>query len=87
MNENPRGFWRGNMTELMIELDRIAVKLRLDTRTDDWPKGNNKISIRLEQHKGLFRNMGIEISRIGRTSNNRLYEIRRITESGDTTQK
>ena len=51
--------WKGTATELLTELDKIAVDLKINTQGKLWPKAPNILSRRIPQVKTNLREIGI----------------------------
>ena len=72
--------WRGTSSELLYELKQIAEKLKIDTRSNMWPKAPNILSRRLNEITTNLREVGIIIERQKDSSTNTiLIEIRKIS--------
>jgi hypothetical protein len=73
--------WLGTATELLDELRQIAEeKLKLDIRSNLWPKWPNVLSRKLNEVKSNLREIGIRVERpVDTTINTRLIDIRKIS--------
>ncbi len=72
--------WRGTSSELLYDLEQAAEKLKIDTRSNLWPKAPNILSRRLNEITTNLREIGIIIERPKDSSTNTtLIEIRKIS--------
>ena len=55
--------WKGTATELLADLESIAVELKINTRQKSWPKAPNSLSRRINEIKTNLREIGITIDR------------------------
>lgn len=77
-------YWRGTMTDLLNELQKIVRNLYINkTLPASFPNNPNSLSRMLNTHKHELKNLDIDID-IGRTTN-RYIEIRKINENPSTT--
>lgn len=77
-------YWRGTMTDLFNELQKIVRNLYINkTLPASFPNNPNSLSRMLNTHKHELKNLDIDID-IGRTTN-RYIEIRKINENPSTT--
>ncbi len=76
-------YWRGTMTELLNELQKIVRSLYINkTLPASFPNNPISLSRMLNTHKHELKNLDIDIN-IGRTTN-RYVELRKIGESTST---
>jgi hypothetical protein len=73
--------WNGTATELLNELEAVAVSLKINTKSNKlWPSAPNSLSRRLNEVKTNLREIGIIIERpVDTTTNTRRIEIRKIS--------
>jgi len=72
--------WIGNATELLQELNQIAEVLKIDMRSNLWPKAPNILSRRLKDVKTNLRRIGIFVERpIDTETNTKFVEIQKIS--------
>jgi hypothetical protein len=55
--------WEGTATELLAELEGVAIELKINTRHKSWPKAPNTLSRRINEVKTNLREVGITIDR------------------------
>src|SRR5215216_1702291 len=72
--------WKGTSNELLHDLQQVADKLNIDTRSKTWPKAPNILSRRINEIITNLREVGIIIQRpVDTTTNTTLIEIRKIS--------
>lgn len=59
MKQTP--FWEGPVSDLLDELEYIASREKIDTRTKEWPKAPHALSRRIREVKSNLKSCGIEI--------------------------
>jgi len=86
---NNRAEWQGSASTLLGELEQVATDLKLDRRSNRWPKGPNTLSRRLNEVASNLAAIGIAVTQ-NRTRRERSIGLRREpgppgrrTEAGD----
>ena len=74
IEENPNDQWQGSATELLEELEDVAVTLKIDKKQRVWPKAPNSLMRRLNELKSNLTDVGIAFD-VGRTDRNGGKEI------------
>jgi hypothetical protein len=74
--------WIGTSSNLLHDLQQVAEKINIDTRSRMWPKAPNILSRRLNEIVTNLREVGIIIERpIDTTTNTTLIEIRKVSRN------
>jgi hypothetical protein len=74
--------WEGTATDLLIEIEGLTPEAV--TKSKEWPKAANQLSLHLIRAQTFLREVGIEVDR-GRENKKRGITIRKIKESTVTT--
>jgi hypothetical protein len=54
-------FWEGSVSDLLDELESIASREKIETRTKEWPKAPHALSRRIREVKSNLKSCGIEV--------------------------
>jgi hypothetical protein len=74
-----RQWYRGTFSGLLKDLETVAQRLNINTRSKQWPKSPNYLSRRLNEVKTNLREVGITIERLtDANKNTRLVEICKV---------
>jgi hypothetical protein len=75
-----RQWYRGTFSGLLKDLETVAQRLNINTRSKQWPKSPNYLSRRLNEVKTNLREIGITIDRLNDANKNtRLVEICKVS--------
>ena len=75
-----RRWYRGTSSKLLMDLEIVAQRLNINTRSKQWPKSPNYLSRRLNEVRTNLREVGITIERFtDACRNTRLVEICKVS--------
>jgi hypothetical protein len=55
--------WKGSALELLVELGKVAKILKIDTKSDLWPKSSRKLNQVLQEIKEYLQECGITVDK------------------------
>lgn len=73
-------FWEGTASELLSELERLTIKLKIDTRSRDWPKSASSLSRKIQLIQSNLADKGIMVVRDEKARPRRLT-INKVSEN------
>jgi hypothetical protein len=55
--------WKGTAAKLLADLKKVAEELKIDTRSDPWPRSSYKLNLILQKLKEYLKENGMTIER------------------------